>query len=593
MSPSQSPYEHESLLSKIRMSSRRRRREEMEKLDSSCRSSSPHSNVSALSTSAGSSANETVVSTASSESRSSSSAERLGSALGLGVSGGPPHAHSARAERAEARAERAAETVLRWEQKVRFAYPKEVEELIRRGARPYGAEAESYGQTLIFFACQNSRGARAMTQLLVDFCNMDPRQEDSNQQTALFFCAAKGAEVACAEYLVSLGCRPNHRDFCGQTPLYYAAREGQVEMIRALVRLKADVNHVDQLGETPLFWARDQASCEALLQLRADPRVATRRSPRSPETADLLALFPKKNTTRAEFGHLYSAGSLYVVYVGNKSTDLDSLVRLEQEFVDDHVSFLDPARQIERSKWCHHLGVTGDVQHRRDVIKSVLEQVRMKACNVSPECRWTLACVHYPSNEVVGYVHYTLKERERSVRGADGQRAAKVARREEPETPLRYLNIGYLKVDRRHLQRGVASLLLSAVPKHLLKTARRVKKSEHRKFMSLEEFRPFAQRINLSVVSLNKAAQPLYRKFGFQVEEDAPSEVEQGVSVSWCAMTRSREEETLESLDEAWSSLVTDRRPQKKQLLQQQQLQHQLKQQQQPQPLRSFASHGT
>jgi len=351
-------------------------------------------------------------------------------------------------------------------------------------------------------------------------------------------------------------------------------------MIRGLVLARANVNHVDCVNETALFWARDRQTCKTLLEVGINPLTASRRTKRSCCAAEVdiragtnwlsdekalnerrkylgevSSLFPRAKT-RAQYGHIFVGDCVYMVHLGNKATDAEPLVRMEQEFADDHIAFLDPSRKIDRAAWCHHLGITGDVSHRREVIRSVLEGGQLSCGRLPPDRRWTLVCCQYPQGEVVGYVHFSLKEREASpTRGDDGSPLSKVARTGEP---TRYLSIGYLKVDRRHMQRGIASLLLAAVPRHLVKLAGRLRKAEPRLFPASGTLTPFLQCISLSVVSLNHAAHPLYRKFGFKVDEEAGSDVIPGTSVRWCSMSRNSQDD-IETLIENWDAVLLGR----------------------------------
>ena len=57
----------------------------------------------------------------------------------------------------------------------------------------------------------------------------------------LHYCA-KTAYVDCVEYLVRHNSDPNHSDYLGQTPLFFAARFNQTGMINLLAQLGAEVN---------------------------------------------------------------------------------------------------------------------------------------------------------------------------------------------------------------------------------------------------------------------------------------------------------------------------------------------------------------
>lgn len=366
-------------------------------------------------------------------------------------------------------------------------------------------------------------------------------------------------------------------------------------MVRCLAQLGADVNHADRLGETPLFWARDRDCCEALLKARADPRItskpkAGKRGPGAHATAaniehharslgpqraeqiqvrtaylkKVLSLFPPRLTTRQEYGHLLAEDGAYVVCLGRSEVDVDALTQLEQEFADDHIHLLDPGRTYDRRAWCDHLGIAGEEDHRKEVISSILAAGSLPGNQLSPDRRWTLVCYHYPSGEVVGYVHYALKEREHRSRDEDGQPAAKVPRASSSAPPHRYISIGYLKVAARHHQRGCGTLLMASVPKHLIRLAARLKSSDPNKYRTLGGLDPFARHISLSTVSGNTAAYPLYRKFGFQVDSEvgfgvrADENEEVSGRVPWRLMARNSQD-TLQSLSQQWEAVVLRR----------------------------------
>ncbi|MCC6050435.1 MAG: ankyrin repeat domain-containing protein, partial [Thermofilum sp.] len=77
------------------------------------------------------------------------------------------------------------------------------------------------------------------------------------------------------------GADPNARNFCGRTPLHYAALSGHPELAKLLLERGADPNARDDLGETPLHEAvREEAPLELvelLLARGADPNARDRR----------------------------------------------------------------------------------------------------------------------------------------------------------------------------------------------------------------------------------------------------------------------------------------------------------------------------
>lgn len=456
---------------------------------------------------------------------------------------------------------------------------EDAQQLIRAGSRPPLGRAVSRakgGMTLASCACLNPRCALEMLSLLVETCGVDPTEKDRNQQTALFY-AARAGDARCTEYLLARGLKPQQVDLNLQTPLYYAAREGNVAAVGSLVVAAADVNHADRHKETALFWAKDKATCLALVELRLDPRAKSQSkmtagevmhvkdkedSERAMFLQQMLRIFPPRNTAKPEFGHMMSGdSSVYVVRLGEPA-DTKALVALEQEFIDDHVAILDQGGTVERSRLSRAIGVKGDLGWRREVVGAILERGSLPLNQLQEvPMRWTLVCRHHPSNEIVGYVHYSLEDEAvpapaRS-RDADTGQPAPKSRRAVGEPTVRRLYIGYVKVAGRHKRKNVASLLLAAVPKHLAKVVERARKTHPRKYEECEGFTPFIRSMSLSVVESNKSAVSLYRKFGFEPDLDpATLAIDKGITVRWCKMLRETQD-TFDVLAKKWDALIT------------------------------------
>lgn len=494
-----------------------------------------------------------------------------------GAAAAPPPAPAAAVDTgAEAAAALATHDMASWLDLVAGGRVEDAQELIRSGNQPPRQLASRKGNmTLAASACLNPTCALEMLRLLVEQCGLDSGEKDRNHQTPLFYAVLDTpGSAGCLEYLLAQGLDPQHVDLNLQTPLYYAAREGNVGAIRSLVAAQADVNHADRHKETALFWAKDRATCRALVEARLDPRVKSASKmtavevmqrtgapddARNPFLKQMLRLFPPRNASKPELGHMMSGDGLYTVRLG-ETGDTRPLVALEQEFIDDHVTILDEERQLERSRLGTAIGVKGDLSWRREVVGAILDRgsVPMSQLQEIP-MRWTLVCRHYPSNEIVGYVHYSLEEEpvERS-READGQPQTK-NRRSVGEPTDKRLYIGYVKVAHRHQRKNVASLLLAAVPKHLAKVAERARKTHPRKHEECEGFAPFIRSMSLSVVESNVTAVSLYRKFGF-APDLTPSSllIDKGISVRWCKMLRDSED-TFNSLVKKWDTLITSR----------------------------------
>ena len=90
--------------------------------------------------------------------------------------------------------------------------------------------------------------------LLLSRYKFELSRSDYISQTALFWAASKN-HPNCAILLLGHGADPNHVDFNGQTPIFYAAGNN-LEMCKILVNRGANFQHVDKNRETPLHYAR-------------------------------------------------------------------------------------------------------------------------------------------------------------------------------------------------------------------------------------------------------------------------------------------------------------------------------------------------
>ncbi|MFZ6673552.1 ankyrin repeat domain-containing protein [Undibacterium sp. Xuan67W] len=93
--------------------------------------------------------------------------------------------------------------------------------------------------------------------------------------------AAQFGDLAEAKSLLSQGCAINALDFCGRTPLHFAAANNQLAMVEYLVSIGADVNgQADGDGwqdHAPLAYSVGTCSIDMttlLLQLGADPKCS-------------------------------------------------------------------------------------------------------------------------------------------------------------------------------------------------------------------------------------------------------------------------------------------------------------------------------
>jgi len=327
-----------------------------------------------------------------------------------------------------------------------------------------------------------------------------------------------------------------------------------------------NVNHLDKHKESALFYAKDAPTCVALLEVRCDPRLSVTKTKknhvlekaqleqhRGEYLSRLLRAFPTKNT-KSEYGHMVVGENIYTANVGDPDMDVDSLVSLEQEFVDDHVAMLDPEGHFDRPHWSKALGINGGPKVRRKVISRILQAGHNAFTQIADiPNRWTIVCRHYPSNAVVGFAHYVLEvENPAPQRQADGQPLLR-SRRVCGQPKAMFLYIGYLKVSRQHMRRGVASLLLAAIPKHLAQVAERCRRTHPLRYEELQGFSQFSRHISLSVAALNPAAIAVYQKLGFWV--DCESEDTEPGSINWCRMIKNSQA-TFDNLIADWDVFV-------------------------------------
>lgn len=66
------------------------------------------------------------------------------------------------------------------------------------------------------------------------------------------------------DYLISEGCKVNHVDTYGQSPIFYACREGHLEAVKKLVAYGSDSDLVDNNGQTPIYYAIKGAKLDVI-----------------------------------------------------------------------------------------------------------------------------------------------------------------------------------------------------------------------------------------------------------------------------------------------------------------------------------------
>jgi len=116
-----------------------------------------------------------------------------------------------------------------------------------------------------------------------------------------------------------IGCKVNHRDQYGQTPIYYAAREGHMEVMEKLIKIGADVNNEDLNGETCLFYAARQGHLPVVVMLVAN-KINVNKQDKKKQTALHMA---KKNKREEVVKFLMENGAIPVKEVSQNKEKPD------------------------------------------------------------------------------------------------------------------------------------------------------------------------------------------------------------------------------------------------------------------------------
>lgn len=102
-----------------------------------------------------------------------------------------------------------------------------------------------------------------MTKYLIEYAKCDVNQEDTLNQTCLFYLSRDGREDL-IRLLLRHGAKANHSDSYGQTPLFYAAREGHCSVMKMLIEAGADPDFIDNEGQTPIFYSVRMAKLQSM-----------------------------------------------------------------------------------------------------------------------------------------------------------------------------------------------------------------------------------------------------------------------------------------------------------------------------------------
>eukprot|EP00438_Fugacium_kawagutii_P011015 Skav214771 [mRNA] locus=scaffold3923:11631:12896:+ [translate_table: standard] len=341
-------------------------------------------------------------------------------------------------------------------------------------------------------------------------------------QTTLFFAAARQSgqdtqALALCRMLLERGVPVNHADELGQTALFYAARQGHTGAIKYLLRKGADPNLIDQDGETAIFYAvskRRVDAIKALLDGGANLEVVNKRQHTcmSLSPSEILPTLAEERKKRRRYEDLGPAPKrqrspvqelrqwanewpIKERVVAQKIDYKDEDVVLqssdgyavvknapgicaarlrvsEKHFVVDHAELLESeswVKELTPEDWCKTVGVITD--EAGDSVRGIETVVSGR----NPH-HFTLPLVEKESKEIAGYVHatYTPEKKE--------------------------MGIAHVKVDSKHMGKGLGGLLIDAAENHSHDIGWTCKKTY------------------LSVLKANVRAQRCYSKAGFKFE---------------------------------------------------------------------------
>eukprot|EP00435_Cladocopium_sp_Y103_P027342 s1894_g6.t1 len=113
-------------------------------------------------------------------------------------------------------------------------------------------------QSLMFAATGRRTKDKASPELLCQILQkrgLTVNTLDKHHQTPLFAAAQEGNEI-CADWLIAQGCKVDHFDLRGETPLCIAFRNSQMEMVMKLLKHGPSLGVKDRYGgRQPPFFA--------------------------------------------------------------------------------------------------------------------------------------------------------------------------------------------------------------------------------------------------------------------------------------------------------------------------------------------------
>lgn len=203
--------------------------------------------------------------------------------------------------------------------------------------------------------------------------------------------------------------------------------------------------------------------------------------------------------------------------------DVAELLSLEMEFIADHRELIGPiAPGISDVDLHEELGLDPDPETRRATIDSIS---RYRKSHVVGERKgFTIKCVHLPHSEgsgakpeVVGYLYFKLCDNTDREEGDSKEQAIErspgTSKRSTEASQQWAMVVSHLKVARQHQGRGVATLLLSGMLRHLELMTQEVEPKSAS--ACAPGFSMAHQRLELSVIKVNEPAVRLYSRLGF------------------------------------------------------------------------------
>ena len=122
---------------------------------------------------------------------------------------------------------------------------------------------------------------------------VDFNMKDADWETPLFG-AIDHSDLDLVKYLVEqCGCKVDHQEIQGRTPLYYAASKGEIAIVKYFIGLGASINVLTRLGRSALLKAVWNGETEMVRELLRDPNVDMAQADAQGRTALHMAAWGK------------------------------------------------------------------------------------------------------------------------------------------------------------------------------------------------------------------------------------------------------------------------------------------------------------